>query len=201
MKLEKVKKKLLYPAVFYKRDEILKKRKTCPVPNEGGWYAWYFKECPPKLETGRCYKYRHPSYGNRTLLYVGISPEKPESKGTIRKRLKSHMKGNAYGSTLRLLGCLLGFELRRVSEQRLTFVDKEMQLSDWLQQNAYVTWCKGKEPWRLEDMLIRDLFLPLNLECNKSHPFYPTLHRIRENAKRKARELPPLRMKEHRWIG
>lgn len=48
------------------------------------------------------------------LLYVGISPKAPPSNGgapsrsTLRKRLQTHYRGNAEGSTLRkTLGCLL----------------------------------------------------------------------------------------------
>ena len=90
--------------------------------------------------------------GRKVLLYVGISPKAPPANGrapnrqNLRTRLRYHMRGNAEGSTLRLtLGCLLAEDLglcsRRVgSGKRLTFCDGEKRLSEWLAENAFVTW-------------------------------------------------------------
>ena len=74
------------------------------------------------------------------LLYVGISPNKPQrignpSKQNLRLKIKDHCQGNAESSTLKLtLGCLLsnklGIELRRVGKgRRMTFHDGEDILS------------------------------------------------------------------------
>ena len=104
------------------------------------------------------------------------------------------MRGNAEGSTLRLsLGCLLsrelGIDLHRVgSGKRLTFVDGEQVLSDWLGKNAKVWWILDEEPWLLEPQLISTLSLPLNIGHNSHHQFYATLRNVRAICKRKARQ-------------
>ena len=106
------------------------------------------------------------------------------------------MRGNAAVSTLRLtLGCLLSetleIQLRRVgSGKRFTFADGEAKLSDWMGQNAFVTWAVTDEPWVAEADLIRELSLPLNLDQNESHPFHAQLSAVRREAKARARMLP-----------
>jgi hypothetical protein len=108
-------------------------------------------------------------------------------------RIKNHYKGNAEGSTLRLtLGCLLsdklGIELRRVgSGKRMTFAQGEEALSNWMSENAYVSWIVHEKPWLVEDQVIKRLSLPLNLRDNERHPFHRTLTSIRRDLKRKAR--------------
>jgi len=188
-------KKLINPSKLWSRAEILEKNST--VPKQPGIYAWYFKEIPPLVPTDGCI-----SYENLTLLYIGISPKAPSmngkksSKESIRSRLKFHMNGNAYGSTLRLsLGSLLskrlGIQLRRVgSDNRKTFADGETLLSIWMAENAFVTWVITPEPWFAENMLIGEISLPLNLAQNKTHPFHEVLSKIRRDAKIIASELP-----------
>jgi hypothetical protein len=176
-------KTLLNPAKLWSRDEILK-QKPCPIPAESGVYAWYFKQLPANIPSRDCH-----SHNDLTLLYVGISPSRPESSNTLRKRIKHHLRGNAYGSTLRLsLGCLLGDELgiqlcRMGRGNRKTFGSGEGLLSDWIAQNAFVIWTVHPEPWHLEDELIRELSLPLNLRGNERHPFYPELAELRKRHK------------------
>ena len=141
------------------------------------------------------------SRGNNVTHYnVGISPKAPPNKGrrpsreTLQSRLRYHMRGNAEGSTLRLtLGCLLskrlGIELRRVgSGWRLTFCDGEQRLSEWLGDNAFVSWKTCSEPWLLEEQLIRYVPLPLNLDQNGRHPFHPILSSVRRMARDAARQ-------------
>jgi hypothetical protein len=137
-----------------------------------------------------------------TLLYVGIAPSAPPaggktaSKATLHSRLCQHMRGNAYGSTLRLtLGCLLreqlGIDLRRVgSGQRMTFAEGEARLNEWLGANACVCWTVDHRPWEIESAIISSACLPLNLAQNKAHPFHAQLSECRAAAKRRARELP-----------
>jgi len=74
----------------------------------------------------------------------------------------------------------------------MTFGPKEHILSDWLQENARITWLEHPEPWLLETELIKTLSLPLNLDQNESHPFYPTLSSLRAQARSHARLLPIL---------
>ena len=177
---------LLSPVKLWIRNEILN-QKPCPVPAASGVYAWYFKQFPAMILTQDCHQ-----QNNLTLLYVGIAPSRPQSSNNLRKRIKQHLRGNAYGSTLRLsLGCLLadelGIKLRCVgSSKRKTFGPGEATLSAWMAANAFVTWTEHPEPWHLEDELIRELSLPLNLRGNERHPFYPQLAALRKRHKANA---------------
>ena len=169
----------------------------CPVPATPGVYGWWFRELPAEINTSGCAK-----KDGLTLLYTGISPSAPPTNGkspskqSIRTRIKTHYTGNAAGSTLRLtLGCLLsdrlGIELRLVgSGKRLTFVAGEKVLSEWMAENALVSWVLNPEPWVLEHQLISSLDVPLNLDANAHNSFFPTLKAARQSARDRARELP-----------
>jgi hypothetical protein len=186
---------LTHPEKLYSRAEVL--AKDSPVPSEPGVYAWFFNTIPQGVPTDGCVR----AHG-ATLLYVGISPKAPPrsggapSKRNLRKRIRSHMRGNAYGSTLRLsLGCLLGEELeirlRRVGNgTRLTFTEGEQVLSQWLESNALVTWAVYPAPWEAERELIKQLVLPLNLDQNLHHPFRPQLSALRSRCRAEARARP-----------
>ena len=190
-KQESIVESLVHPEKIFSRAEVL--QKDCPVPSSSGIYAWFFKEIPPGVSIDGCIK-----FNGKHLLYVGISPKKPPRKGkpssqNLRKRIKNHYRGNAEGSTLRLtLGCLLsdklGIELRRVgSGRRMTFHEGEKVLSEWMGENAFVSWVIHEEPWRVEDQAIKQLSLPLNLRDNESHPFHRCLTSLRRDCKRRAR--------------
>ncbi len=162
---------LVRPAHLWSQAEVL--QRPCPVPSRPGLYGWYFKALPYPLAPSQC-----ATWGNLTLLYVGIAPKAPPGNGrpgssqTLRSRIRHHYRGNAAGSTLRLtLGCLLaerlGIQLRRVgSGNRLTFADGEHRLSAWMAENAYVTWVELDRPWLVEGQLITLLSVPLNLDQN-----------------------------------
>ena len=182
---------LINPEKLYTRNQVL--QRNGPVPSALGVYAWYFKETPPQVPIDNC-----TVNDGKYLLYIGISPSKPPRQGkpssqNLSIRIKNHFRGNAEGSTLRLtLGCLLSdsldIELRRVgSGKRMTFSEGEDKLSDWMNENAFVTWVIHDEPWRLEDYAIKKLSIPLNLRDNEKHPFHRTLSSIRRNKKRIAR--------------
>ncbi|CCH29401.1 hypothetical protein BN6_20810 [Saccharothrix espanaensis DSM 44229] len=168
------------------------------VPARRGVYAWYFDEVPPGVPTEGC---RVGEFG--TLLYVGIAPKAPPANGArpskqhLRQRVGYHFGGNAYGSTLRLtLGChlaeQLGIELRRVgSGTRLTFTKTgEDRLSKWMGAHARVAFTLDDEPWKLEHELIQREVLPLNIADNAHSPYYLSLRTLRNEHKRRARELP-----------
>jgi hypothetical protein len=160
-------------------------------------YAWYFDELPAaEIEAGGC----HHAHA-LPLLYVGTSPKRPPASGTpsgqnLRKRVRFHYRGNAYGSTLRLtLGCLLGerlgVELRRVGGgKRMTFADGEQTLSAWMAEHAFVCWLATSAPWEVESQLIASLDLPLNLDQNKANVFHSQLTAKRADCKKRARALP-----------
>jgi hypothetical protein len=133
------------------------------------------------------------------LLCTGISPKRPPANGKppssqdLRKPITYHYSGNAEGSTLRkTLGVLLGVELRRVgSGKRRTFGKAgEAALTQWMAEQALVSWVVHPEPWLLEKVLIATLDVPLNLDGNKHSAFYPELKRLRAEAERNARNLP-----------
>jgi len=187
---------VLRPSRMWTRSEVLAADK--PVPAAGGVYAWFFDELPDeRVDRDACHQ-----VNEWTLLYVGISPKRPPRNGkppssqTLRSRVRYHMRGNAEGSTLRLsLGCLLtdrlGIELRRVgSGERMTFGGGEDVLSAWLNEHARVVWVEHPEPWVLEEELIGELYLPLNLDQNRDHPFHAVISGVRSEAKRSARDQP-----------
>jgi hypothetical protein len=170
----------------------------CPVPSAPGIYGWWFRRLPPHLlHTDDCFK-----RSGLTLLYTGISPKRPPTNGrppskqTLRSRIRYHYRGNAEGSTLRktlgvLLSDALGLELRRVgSGKRMTFATGESRLSEWMAENALVSWLEDAEPWLLEAQFIADLDVPLNLDGNRRNPFHPELTARRAHAVARARDLP-----------
>lgn len=186
-------KTLINPMILYSRTTVL--AKPCPIPQEPGAYAWYFKDIPSNVPTDRCV-----TKDGLTLLYVGISPDKvgkPNSTQNLRKRIANHYRGNAEGSTLRRsLGVLLSrhshYPLRRVgSGNRMTFTHLgEQWLDEWMQDNAFVCWVEHPAPWELEEELLETLSLPLNIKGNKDHIFADCLSQLRKDAIKKAKETP-----------
>lgn len=89
------------------------------------------------------------------------------------------------------LGCLLadqlGIRLGLGPPGRLRFHEGEAILSAWMGENAFVAWLPTPDPWEVEEVAIRELDLPLNLDQNKSHPFHGTLSAVRRSAKAQAR--------------
>jgi len=171
---------LTNPTKLWSRSEVLSK--PCPVPQEPGIYAWYFKEIPPKAPVEKCKVVQ-----GLTLLYVGISPRNEDSGENLKKRIRTHYKDDAEFSTLRRsLGCLLREQLDirlqsiGISGQIIHFADGEETLSEWMQKNAFVTWVMQEEPWTFEKQIIKQLNLPLNLKRNEDHPFHPILSSIRK---------------------
>jgi hypothetical protein len=187
---------LLSPERVYSRVEAVSRGSV--VPARRGVYAWYFDEVPPGVPTEGC---RVGEFG--TLLYVGIAPKapplngRPPSKRHLRQRIGYHFRGNAYGSTLRLtLGChlteRLGIELRRVgSGTRLTFTKTgEDRLSEWMGAHARVAFVLDDQPWTLEHELIRRQTVPLNIAGNAHSSYYVALRALRDEHKKRARDLP-----------
>src|SRR5205814_5523738 len=124
-----------------------------------------------------------------TLLYVGIAPSRAlgnnglPSTSTLRSRIRMHYAGSAEGSTLRLtLGTLLTVKLglsRDLARRSKSFGDGERRLSEWMAENAFVTWVVHDEPWAIEPHVIAKLNLPLNLAHNRAHPFWAALTKAR----------------------
>lgn len=178
----------------FTRDEVF--AEPSPVPSEPGAHGWWFRTLPTDLDVSGC-----EQRDGLTLLYVGVSPGPPTANGKpavsqdLRKRIRYHFGGigaDAQGSTLRktlgvLLGEQLGFELRRVgSGRRSTFAGGEAVLTQWMAENALVSWVVRPEPWLFEEDLIATLDLPLNLNDKTRNAFHPQLTKIRRDADRKA---------------
>lgn len=187
---------LLSPARLYRAEEV--RGRECPIPATPGVYAWYFTSPPPLVPVSGCHKQQ-----GAVLLYVGISPKAPPSNGrppsrqTIRSRIRSHYRGNASVSTLRLtLGSLLCDELQihlgRVGAgERLTFGrEGEKRLTEWMAEHAKVVWTPTDHPWKLEEELIKTCVLPLNLDQNRHSPFHSQLSELRARQRAQARLLP-----------
>jgi hypothetical protein len=185
----------LSPSRLYARADVL--IRPCPVPPRAGVYGWWFRHVPADMDTSGC-----RDFDGQVLLYTGISPRRPPMNGkppsnqNLQKRILTHLTGNAEGSTLRkTLGCLLaiqlGIELRRVgSGNRMTFVHGEQALSEWMGENARVTWVERTAPWELENYLISQLDLPLNLGGNARNRFHQALSAARAAAVARAKTLP-----------
>lgn len=178
------------PQKVWSRKEVLSK--PSPIPMKNGIYAWFFKSTPPLVPVKDCLVSE-----NKILLYAGISPKNDTSTQNLRKRITTHFRGNAEGSTLRLtLGTLLyeksGYELRRVgSGKRKTLTHLgEQWLDNWMDDNAYVFWVEHDKPWTIEKDVLRHFSLPLNIQDNEHHPFSKVLSNIRTTAKRKAEQEP-----------
>lgn len=183
----------LNPDHQYSRGEVL--AVLSPVPAEAGVYGWWFRSLPARIDISGCSRRQ-----GLTLLYVGISPDRPPvngraaSKQNLRKRLRQHYTRTAAASTLRrTLGCLLaeelGVHLQLIgsSGRRTNFGDGEHLLSEWMAANAFVSWLVREQPWELEDELIQKLDLPLNLKGNQRNPFHSTLTQKRARCLAEAR--------------
>lgn len=178
----------------YTRDEIF--AEPSPVPAEAGAHGWWFRDIPGDIDVSGC-----EQRDGLTLLYVGISPGPPRADGKpqvaqdLRKRIRYHFGAggaSADGSTLRkslgvLLGDQLGISLRRIgSGRRQTLAGGEAVLTEWMAENASVSWVLHPEPWHLEAKLLNALDLPLNIHDNDRNAFAPQLKKLRRDAAVKA---------------
>jgi hypothetical protein len=181
----------------YTRDEVF--GEPCPVPDKPGVHGWWFRAVPDSIDVSGC-----EQRDGLTLLYVGIAPTPPPPNGKppvsqdLRKRIRYHYgsgDASAEGSTLRkslgvLLATQLDIELRRIgSGERRTFAAGEAVLTQWMTENALVSWVVRPQPWLFEDDLIAGLDLPLNIQGNKRNAFYPELKRLRRDAVLKANKM------------
>ena len=183
---------ILRPANLWSPTEVL--NSPSPVPRLAGLYGWYFADPPPSVPLQDCI-YSH----GRWLLYVGICPAGPPpanaepTRRTLRERLRTHIRGRADASTLRLtLGCILIDELEltlspRPTDKRLDFGTGEDLLTGWIAPHGSVVWMTHSQPWTLEIPLIRAAKPPLNLAHNQAHPFHNHLSKLRRECTRKAR--------------
>ena len=152
------------------------------VPERRGIYGWWFRrEALPDV----------PLEGTIVrdglhLLYVGICPNgsNPDSRRTLRSRMKEHCRGPIRTSTLRrtltaLLADKLGLQVSSsASGKRLLLEDGETVLSRWMSQNVRVAWIEHEAPWLIEHELISTIAPPLNI-MGSSHPHVERLKALR----------------------
>lgn len=139
------------------------------APREKGLYAWWFE--PRSLPVPAAPYEKTEGY---ELLYVGIAPRKPtksgrESVSRLRSRLRTHVRGDASRSTLRLtLGALLAENLDlepSIARGRLTWGrEGELKLTRWIEQHARISWVLHEQPWTVEDDLLKNAWLALNID-------------------------------------
>lgn len=155
------------------------------MPAAAGVYGWYFREMPPGVPTRGCVR-----HDGLTLLYVGISPSRPRSGGTLRQRIRTHYRPGGASTLRRNLGVLLEGSLQlRVRSRphcKFDYGRTEESLSEWMSRNAYVVWAEHPEPWVPEQDLIATVDLPLNINHNRQHPFCTHLQELRADARNRA---------------
>lgn len=151
---------------------------------QNGVYGWYFDVPLPGIPDKN-----YIQYDGWTLLYVGIA----EDEGLIDRLRIQHLKGNAFGSTLRRsIGCLLSdqLQLRLYRHGKATHFGKngERILSDWLIQHAQVAWLTDESSVCTETAIFNAYgqLLPLNIKDNPNNKFRSTLKEIRRRMKRAA---------------
>lgn len=158
------------------------------APASPGVYGWWVREGTLEVPSG---DYRQ--HGDHRLLYVGISPSRASSAGTLRKRLVQHVTGNASQSTLRrTLGVLLADQLGLtlgLHVGRPTYGDNgEARITRWLHENAQVAWVVDPEPWNVEQELLHTAVLALNID-GRSDDFVRSISTRRSQALAAARLL------------
>lgn len=153
------------------------------VPRSRGTYGWFFRSLPPGVPSeGTC----SGPFG--VLLYVGIAPNGPISKRTLRDRIRDHLKGPIASSTLRrsLAGLLakdLGLEIIRNTQGRLQLSPgQEAILTEWMCDEARIAWAVCDQPWELERRLLaQGPRLPLNIRGSQNG-YANELRRVRSLA-------------------
>jgi len=149
------------------------------MPTAGGFYAWWttpgaIPDLPATL---------HPSQ-SLELLYVGIAPNGPGSKSSLRKRLRTHTKANVGSSTFRFdLAALLYL----CEHWKPTWTDRPFltrsdldALATWQVKHLRAQWAVVPEPWTLEPDVVAAMHPPLNRHHNESHAFHAAMGLARE---------------------
>jgi hypothetical protein len=159
------------------------------LPAEPGFYAWW----APRNALPRVPTVPNPIKEYLTLLYVGISPARPSSRGTIRSRVKgNHLRGNVGSSTFRfILAALLVDELELRPFMRGAKIalppTANKDLSEWMQANLHLTTYVRPEPWMIEDAVVARLGPPLNSAGNSAHPFRSQVRAARTSFRERAK--------------
>lgn len=159
------------------------------APASPGIYSWWFR--------GGALDVPEADYRCRNeyeLLYIGISPSRASSAGTLRRRLRQHVRDDASRSTLRMtLGVLLTQQLGltlELNRGRATYGQEgEARITRWLVDNARVAWAIDPTPWAVERELLASSALALNIS-GRDDDFVRSLSARRSEALRVARGGP-----------
>ncbi|GAA1730596.1 GIY-YIG nuclease family protein [Brachybacterium phenoliresistens] len=173
-------------AAFRAPDRLTSLADVGAVPNSPGVYGWWFRRASLDVPA-RDYR----SVDGFDLLYVGISPSREASSGNLRKRVRQHVGGDASRSTLRrTLGTLLDERLGLVlalNHGRATYGRAgEAALTEWMLENAALTWVENSAPWLVERELLHTETLALNID-GRNDEFVRALADRRREALRRAR--------------
>ena len=160
------------------------------VDDKKGVYAWFFAS--GSLPVPKAPYHRLDGFD---LLYVGIAGHDPKSTQTLRDRIyKFHLGCYAHNSTLRQsLGALLHKQLRLrmiIRGKDSVVWSDEDALTNWLCNNACVSWWPCEYPKSTEDKILTSLgdFLPLNIKENPLNPFAKELQQLRKKMREKAKK-------------
>lgn len=165
------------------------------IPARPGLYCWWTleRDAVPGVRGQRI------AGRDEFLLYVGVSPNSPQSKQNLRSRVGTHARGNIGASTFRFsLAALLWQEqkwrpLWRKDRPLLAPQDNEA-LTRWQALHLRIGWVVRPKPWLVEDAVIARLAPPINLAANTEHPLHRTMSAargaLRAHAKRTAQPAP-----------
>lgn len=157
------------------------------MPAAPGVYAWWARPGALPDIVGP----RHPTAAGRELVYVGIAPDKPGGRRTMRDRLlKDHVRRTRKSTLRRALAAFLweqeGWSPALSPDGRPTLDhESETMLTDWMHENLALTWVVYDAPWEAEVGAIAGLAPPLNVAENATHPLYRL---VRERRARWAEE-------------
>lgn len=152
-----------------------------------GIYTWWLIN-PDVLPAAPATPYPDSHAG---LLYLGIGPASASSRRTLRQRFRDHATGDPGRSTLR---CSLASLLWRSHGWTPIWTDRatlsasdNAQLTEWMRENLRVRWVEAPHPWQVEPELVNLATPPLNIDHNRSHPFYAELRQARSTFRETAR--------------
>jgi hypothetical protein len=167
------------PSTLFTVGDVIKTPSA--APDEAGLYAWWFNELPNVPLEGAW------EQNGFRLVYVGIASSRPESRRTLRQRLRNHCNGPIATSTLRrslaaVLVDVLDLHPSVGPGKKVKLPDNEEErLSDWLSTHGRVAWIADATPWTYETQLLQSgPPLALNIRGN-THPFARELLALRRH--------------------
>jgi hypothetical protein len=150
---------LTAPQQLWRGDDLLSDPKR--IPASSGLYAAWLDVVPGAAAPASIW------LGGWGLAYIGVAGGR--GRGSLRKRLRQHLKGDCAHSTLRralaaLLREQLDLEPDLTASGKIKFKELgEARLSAWLGAHARWSWIEHPAPASLEQALIQSFAPPLNI--------------------------------------